>query len=56
MTVEGGIFRIETTDDLRPDIARAVVRAGGGLISIAAGPASLEEVYTQYFEGVRDAA
>jgi ABC-2 type transport system ATP-binding protein len=56
MTVEGGIFRIETTDDLRPDIARAVVRAGGGLISIAAGHASLEEVYTQYFEGVRDAA
>jgi ABC-2 type transport system ATP-binding protein len=56
VSVESGIFRIETTDDLRPEISRAVVHAGGGLISIAAGHASLEEVYTQYFEGVRDAA
>jgi ABC-2 type transport system ATP-binding protein len=56
VSVEDGIYRIETSDDLRPEIAHAVVRAGGGLISIAAGHASLEDVYTQYFEGVRDAA
>jgi ABC-2 type transport system ATP-binding protein len=56
VSVEGGIFRIEASDDLRPEIARAAVCAGGRLISIAAGHASLEEVYTRYFEGVRDAA
>jgi ABC-2 type transport system ATP-binding protein len=56
VSIEQDIFRIETSDDIRPEIARAVVRAGGGLISIAAGHASLEEVYTRYFEGARDAA
>ena len=33
-----------------------IVEAGGELMSIEAGHASLEEVYTRYFEGVRDAA
>jgi len=53
---EGGVFTIETTDDLRAEIARAVVEAGGRLTTITAGHASLEEVYTRYFEGVRHAA
>jgi ABC-2 type transport system ATP-binding protein len=56
VTAEGGTFEVEATGDLRPEIARAVVKAGGSLTSIAAGHASLEEVYTRYFEGVRDAA
>jgi len=56
VTEQGGVFRVEASGDLRPQIARAVVAAGGDLITIAAGHASLDEVYRQYFEGVRDAA
>jgi len=56
VAVEEGLFRVEATDDLRPAIARAVVEAGGNLTTIAAGQTSLEDVYTRYFEGVRDAA
>jgi ABC-2 type transport system ATP-binding protein len=56
VAIDDGTFRIEATDDLRPEIARAVVEAGGSLTTIAAGHASLEDVYNRYFEGVRDAA
>lgn len=56
VTPEDGALRIETAGDLRPQIARAVVAAGGDLLGIAAGLASLEQVYTRYFEGDRHAA
>jgi ABC-2 type transport system ATP-binding protein len=56
VTKDAGALRVEAIDDLRPQIARAVVGAGGDLTTIAAGYASLDEVYTQYFEGVRNAA
>jgi ABC-2 type transport system ATP-binding protein len=56
VTADGGPLLVEATDDLRPQIARAVVNAGGELTTITAGYASLDEVYTQYFEGVRHAA
>jgi len=49
-------FVIEARGDLRTDIARAVVGAGGSLSMIAAGHASLVDVYARYFEEVRDAA
>ena len=49
-------FRVEASGDARAAVARAIVEAGGELTSIEAGHASLEEVYTRYFEGVRDAA
>jgi ABC-2 type transport system ATP-binding protein len=49
-------FRVEATGDARAAVARAIVEAGGELTSIEAGHASLEEVYTRYFEGVSDAA
>lgn len=49
-------FRVEASEDARPAIARAVVEAGGALLSIEAGNASLDDVYVKYFEGVRDAA
>ena len=49
-------FRVEASGDARAAVARAIVEAGGELMSIEAGHASLEEVYTRYFEGVRDAA
>jgi len=47
---------VEAKGDLRADIARAVVAAGGALTMIAAGHASLEDVYTRYFEEARHAA
>jgi ABC-2 type transport system ATP-binding protein len=53
---EGVATIVEAGADLRPEVARAVVSAGGDLLSISAGYASLEEVYTRYFEGIRDAA
>jgi ABC-2 type transport system ATP-binding protein len=49
-------FRVEASGDARAAVARAIVESGGELTSIEAGHASLEEVYTRYFEGVRDAA
>jgi ABC-2 type transport system ATP-binding protein len=56
VAIDGGLFRVEAIGDLRPEIARAVVEADGSLTTIAAGHASLEDVYNRYFEGVRDAA
>jgi ABC-2 type transport system ATP-binding protein len=40
---------VEARGDLRASIARAVVEAGGDLKMIAAGYASLGDVYTRYF-------
>lgn len=56
VTQEANGLRIEATGDLRPQIARAVVDAGGSLTTIAAGHASLDDVYARYFEEARDAA
>ena len=56
VTREASGLRIEAAGDLRPQIARAVVEAGGALTTIAAGHASLDEVYARYFEEARDAA
>ena len=44
-------------DGRRFDIsARAVVNAGGALSMIDAGHASLEDVYTRFFQGIPNAA
>jgi ABC-2 type transport system ATP-binding protein len=51
-----GLLIVEAIGDLRADIARAVVEAGGKLTMIAAGHASLAHVYTRYFEEIPDAA
>ena len=56
VTEAAGGFRVEASGDARAAVARAIVEAGGELMSIEAGHASLEEVYARYFEGVRDAA
>jgi ABC-2 type transport system ATP-binding protein len=53
---DSGHLLVETQGDLRPAIARSIVESGGELLTMAASHASLEEVYTRYFEGVRDAA
>ena len=56
VTAGEGHLAIEARGDLRAEIARAVVGAGGSLTMIVAGHASLADVYTRYFEEVRDAA
>ena len=56
VTPEGSGLRIEATGDIRGDIARAVVGAGGDLTMIDAGHASLDDVYARFFEGLPNAA
>ncbi len=54
---EDGAFLLETERDLRPDVARAVVRKGGRLFGLELEEPSLDEIYRAYFEEVsRDAA
>jgi ABC-2 type transport system ATP-binding protein len=56
VTPESGRLRVEASSDVRGDVSRAIVQAGGDLRMIDAGEASLEDVYTRYFEGVPNAA
>jgi ABC-2 type transport system ATP-binding protein len=52
----GNRLRIDAAADVRSAIARTVIEAGGELRALSIGQASLEDVYTRYFEGVRHAA
>jgi hypothetical protein len=52
----GNRLRVDAMADVRGAVARTVVEAAGELRSLSMGSASLEDVYTRYFEGVRDAA
>ncbi len=49
-------YELEAQDDLRAEAAKAVVEAGGRLLSLAVEAPSLDEVYTRYFQqgGARD--
>ena len=54
-----GVFRLLCDRDVRPDAAAVVVQAGGQLIRLGLEHASLEHIYTRYFQnaqGVRHAA
>jgi len=54
-----GVFRLLCDRDVRPDAADAVVHVGGRLIRLGLEHASLEHIYTRYFqtaEEVRHAA
>ncbi len=46
------VYAIESTDDLRADLARAVVEAGGRLLALNIETPSLDEIYTRYFKEV----
>jgi ABC-2 type transport system ATP-binding protein len=57
----GGVSRVDADRDLRPEIARRVIGAGGQLRNMALRRAGLDEVYVRYFEqaaseGVANAA
>jgi ABC-2 type transport system ATP-binding protein len=51
-----GRWRVDADRDVRAAVAKAVVEAGGELRALSIASASLEDVYTRYFEGVRHAA
>jgi ABC-2 type transport system ATP-binding protein len=51
-----GVTRVDANRDIRPDIARRVVGAGGALRNMAIRRTSLDEVYVRYFEGLARAA
>jgi ABC-2 type transport system ATP-binding protein len=44
------LYELEAESDLRPDAARAVVEAGGRLLSLDVEAPGLDEIYTHYFE------
>lgn len=53
---DDGLWRIETTSDLRPELARRVVERGGALRSLDAHRAPLGEIYARYFAEARHEA
>jgi len=45
-------YDLETTNDLRPEAARAVVEVGGRLLALQVETPSLDEIYARYFKEV----
>ena len=44
---------LKTLDDIRPEVAQAVVQNGGRLLSLDLDLPSLDDIYTRYFQEVR---
>ncbi|MEP9386773.1 ABC transporter ATP-binding protein [Mesorhizobium sp. KR9-304] len=51
-----GFWQIEATRDVRPELARLVVEAGGSLKNLNLRRARLDEAYNRYFREVANAA
>jgi len=51
-----GHWRIDATRDVRGDVAKRVVEAGADLKGLSIGMATLQDVYSRFFEGERHAA
>jgi ABC-2 type transport system ATP-binding protein len=47
---DGNLYELEAERDLRPEAARAVVEAGGRLLSLDVQAPGLDEIYTHYFQ------
>lgn len=54
ITLKNGVFRIECSRDLTPEIARAIVGAGAGLNYLNKKEYGLDDIYYRYFEGGED--
>ncbi|RIH86384.1 ABC transporter ATP-binding protein [Calidithermus roseus] len=52
---QDGSWYLEARRDLRPELARAVLEAGGELLELGLEEPSLDEVYARYFQEVRHA-
>jgi ABC-2 type transport system ATP-binding protein len=48
---KNGAVQIDADGDLRAEISRAIVAAGGSLKSLSMSQSSLDDVYVRYFEG-----
>jgi ABC-2 type transport system ATP-binding protein len=51
-----GRFTVEAARDARDEVAHAVIAANGQLTALSLGHASLDDVYTHYFQDERNAA
>lgn len=52
---QDGSWYLEARRDLRPELARVVLEAGGELLELGLEEPSLDEVYARYFQEVRHA-
>ena len=52
--VNNGMIEIEAQKDVRADAAEAVIHAGGRLRGLSVESQSLDDIYTRYFEEVRN--
>ena len=50
------LYQVVSGEDLRAELAKAVVGAGGDLLALEAEAASLEDIYARYFEEVEHVA
>ncbi len=46
-------YEILATDDIRPEVAKAIVQADGKLLSLSLDEPNLEEIYARYFKEVK---
>jgi ABC-2 type transport system ATP-binding protein len=49
-----GCYRVAANRDARPEVAEAVVSAGGRLLSLGMEAPSLDDIYSRYFEEVEN--
>ena len=54
--VAAGTYRLRADTDVRPEVVTAVARSGATLLGLAMDAPSLDDVYTEYFRELRDAA
>ncbi len=47
-------YEILATEDIRPNVAQAIVQAGGKLLSLSLDEPNLEEIYARYFKEVNN--
>jgi len=52
--VDGNRYEVEAQNDVRADVASAIIRAGGRLQELNIESQSLDEIYTRYFEEVKN--
>ena len=50
--VDGNVYELEAGEDVRPEVARAAIEAGAGLLSLEREEPSLDEIYARYFQEV----
>jgi ABC-2 type transport system ATP-binding protein len=53
--VDGNRYEVEARRDVRSDVAEVIVQAGGKLLALNIEHQSLDDIYTRYFEEVKNA-